>query len=320
MISKFITILCFRKNIRLVSNLNIMNRRRFLTATTSSAIFASTIPDISTKSSANVSFDINSKFAPGQVTSNNIIITLSNIQITTTNISEPDKNMIIKIEASSDADNTGFNLIKKYELSLDAVDNMISIPSLTIDLGSGPDLNYAGAESAQLRLVIDHPSIKPKSQNAYFITEPDINYLTEFNTVNLHAKVSGSNSITDIDKKTIATDFAIGDRKNLKITYDYSESIENGWDGRSNSGEILFVDNSGNVLEKVQIWTAQYDSSDTTQGGDNKYSSGSETDKIYNIETNDTVNIIGRVSLGTGGSVDQTLEGEFNIYDMSFEW
>lgn len=151
-----------------------MRRRSFIATSTGVLGVGSLASKIGTQPAIGVKFNIPSKLTESQVSSDNIVISLSDITISTSNISDTNSNIILDIQANTDINTTGFTSVKQYRIKLNSQNETIEFPSLSVNLGSGSNLNYSNASSAQIRLVVKHPDIGTKYTTESFIVSDNL--------------------------------------------------------------------------------------------------------------------------------------------------
>lgn len=151
-----------------------MRRRKFIATSTGILGLSSIAGKIGTQPAIGVDFRIPSKLTESQVTSNNIVITLSNITIQASNISDTDSDIILELKSRTSANGDKFTTIDDYSYSLDSENETIKISSLSVDLGSKSNLDYSNASTAELKLVINHPDIGSKYTTERFIIPDNI--------------------------------------------------------------------------------------------------------------------------------------------------
>lgn len=136
-----------------------MKRRNFIVTSTGLLGLGSLSNAIGGQSAIGISFSIPQKFTPSQVQNNNVVVTISDITIKTTNISDISSDIILDLQLYTDTDNLRFASIKQYNLSLNSSDDIIRIPSVSLNINSASNRDISNASLVKLRLVANHPDI-----------------------------------------------------------------------------------------------------------------------------------------------------------------
>lgn len=85
-----------------------MNRRSFIASSTGLLGLTSISMSLGTQRALGVSFSIPTKITPSQISSNNVVISISDIRIETSNISDTESNIKLSMKIFTDTDNLGF--------------------------------------------------------------------------------------------------------------------------------------------------------------------------------------------------------------------
>lgn len=276
-----------------------MRRRKFIATSASLLGVSSITQNIGSQSVLGVTFNIPSPLRPNEVTSKNVVVTLSNIVVDASNLSDTSSDIILDVKADTDVSGTDFQSVKKFNININSGDDTIHIPSLSVDLGNGPDLQYANAEFAQLQLVVNHPDVNT-SYDIETIISSGMIFEDGFDDGTLHPNytIPRDQSIEEkngylylkqnnTDQQTII----YGDEYGPNVVYE----VENKIDEAANTGGygIYFGFTSSETGERVLFEFPQYAYDNTWRtwtadsSGTNEKDTGDSTDgtwRNYRIE------------------------------------
>lgn len=139
-----------------------MKRRKFMSLLGASSLAFSTVSSLYTESAASLKIEGKPEsFSESKVSSDNLVFTLTNINISTYNIRNVDESLKLEILVNTDR-LIDYQKIDVTNINLQEAENNISIGPVSYDL-SNQGLNIKDSSIVRVLVKVDHPDIDPQS-------------------------------------------------------------------------------------------------------------------------------------------------------------
>lgn len=231
-----------------------MKRRKYIATTgiIGSSLIAS--GNLSNSSIAISSWNINSdRLDPTETEIRDLVINFSDIYIRTNNIKNIDVPIIFSTFVYVDSDDIGYTEVNKYKINLDKSNELINIPSLTVNLSnSNRDIVNAGVVMVQIKAT--HKDTQSSTETTQVVGVNEGEQLIEGN-VKLDAPIDGAKvraiengGIVDSDiTRQGSYSITVSDPRTARISVSYN-NVDDGT-GATTAGSGQKPVNSKNTVD-----------------------------------------------------------------------